>query len=87
MFSLKCKLTVLTSPYNWQLLDTVYEVGGTRMTRPVAPANPEEKTLEKTIVGIADFTKKNGVYELSSVKLDRSLPIEDIVELMRPDFD
>jgi hypothetical protein len=50
----------------------------------MTPGNtqPEEKTVEKTVFGVAEFAKEGEELQLKRLETDQSLPTEDLVQLM-----
>ena len=81
LFALNCQLTVLVSA-PWGFLDTRYQVGGGQVITTGGTGKPEEKTIEKIVFGVAEFTKKNGDFQLVRLETDKSLPTEDLVKLI-----
>jgi len=86
LFSLKYELTLLVGPNFFSGLNLRYQVGGGQVMKTVDRGKPEEKTIEKSLFGVAEFTKKNGEFQLVRLSTDQDLPIEDMVTLMKPEM-
>jgi len=53
----------------------------------LTPTNrdPKEVKMEKIVFGVAEFMRKNGELELVRLRVDQSLPKEDLAQLMTTD--
>jgi len=86
LFSLKCTLTALVGPPFWEFVNrTRYQVGGGSTMLTPTNQDPKETKMEKIVFGVAEFTKKNGDLELVRLRVDQSLPTEDLAQLMTTD--
>ncbi len=82
LFSLKCDLKLLVGPSLWNSFNTRYQVGGGRVMMTPGNTQPEEKIIEKTVFGVAEFAKEGEELRLKRLETDQSLPTEDLVQLM-----
>jgi hypothetical protein len=86
LFSLKCTLTALVGPPLWEFVNrTRYQVGGGSTMLTPTNQDPKETKMEKIVFGVAEFTKKNGDLDLVRLRVDQSLPTEDLAQLMTTD--
>ncbi len=82
LFSLKCTLTALVGPPLWEFMNTRYQVGGGSTLLTPTNRDPKEAKMDKIVFGVAEFMKRNGELELVRLQVDRSLPKEDLAQLM-----
>ena len=85
LFSLKCTLTALVGPPLWELMNARYQVGGGSTLLTPTNRDPKEVKMEKIVFGVAEFMRKNGELELVRLRVDQSLPKEDLAQLMTTD--
>ncbi len=86
LFSLKCTLKALVGQPLWEFMSrTRYQVGGGSTMLTPTNQDPKEVKMEKTVFGVAEFMRKNGGLELVRLRVEQSLPKEDLAQLMTTD--
>lgn len=83
LFSAKCELAVRVSPVSWDLFNPRYAVGGGVARFASTPSVSEERRLEQTLYGEAFFVERDGELELAELRIDKMLPPEDFLTLLR----
>lgn len=83
LFTVKVELTLLTSQFSWDFINPKYQVGGEKLASTFAPAKTNEKRVEKRLYGEAFFEKKDDKFQLTELRIEKFLPIGDLVKLMR----
>lgn len=83
LFSLKAELTLQTSEPSYNFFDTKFKIGGEKYTPTFSPPILKEKIVEKSLYGEASFVKVGNELELTELRIDKFLPTEDLVRLIR----